>query len=175
MEVKDIMENKLLLTILFSLMICHAGCMTTTQKGAAYGTAGGAALGAGIGDHIDKKREQAEKAQMYRQLEMEGEMPVRSGYQQEPVAQRSEDLFTREWENDHWVYTPTNNPNESNLFRRVKGENGRWDFIPVKINKLDSGMAVVKPQQYISENEGIEEARKELEKELEAIRKEDKQ
>lgn len=225
------MENKLLITILFVLMACHTGCMTTTQEGAVIGTGAGAALGAGIGalvgdpamgaaigagagalggaligDHIDNKREQAEKAQMYRQREMEGEMPVRSGYQQELDAQRSEesnysianetheDFFKRQWVDDHWVYIPTNNPNEANLFRRVKDENGRWDFISININKKEFGINQDKPipsstkthkvshsrdqvpqKLPLSENEGIEEARKELEKELEAIRKEEKQ
>ena len=132
---------------------------------------------------------------------MEGEIPVRSGYQQELDAQRSgetiysnvvkiketnEDLFKRQWGNDHWVYTPTNNPNEATLFRRVKDENGHWIFIPVNINKKEFGINQDKtvpsytntgqvPQKLpLSENEGIEEARKELEKELEAIRKEKK-
>lgn len=79
-----------------SISILATGCLTTTQKGAAVGTGAGAALGAGIGaltgspamgaaigagagalggalvgDHLDKKREAAEKAQMERQLEME--------------------------------------------------------------------------------------------------------
>lgn len=200
------MENKLSLIIFFSLMICHTGCMTTTQEGAVIGTGAGAALGAGIGalvgdpamgaaigagagalggaligDHIDNKREQAEKTQMYRQLEMEEKMPVRNEFQEEPDAQRSEetnystikerneDLFTREWGNDHWTYTPTNNPNEANLFRRVKDENGRWVFIPVNISKEEFG---INQGEHIpiSENEGIEKARKELEKELESIR-----
>lgn len=164
------MKSNFSLTILCALilLICHTGCMTTTQKGAAAGTGIGAALGAGIGaltgnagmgaaigagagavggalmgDYIDNKREQAEKAQMKRQLEMERTVPVESEYQKELDAQRSEessysivnetneDFFEREWSNDHWVYTPTNNPNEANLFRRVKDKNGYWIFIPL--------------------------------------------
>ncbi len=203
------MKNKLLLTILFALVACHTGCMTTTQEGAVIGTGTGAALGAGIGalmgdpamgaaigagvgalggaligDHIDNKREQVEKAQMYRQLEMEGNIPVRNEFQQELDAQRSEepsystikerneDLFTREWENGHWTYTLTNNPDEANLFRRVKDKNSHWIFIPIDKKEFGTNQDKHIP---LPQNEGIEEARKELEKELEAIRKEKKQ
>ncbi|KHE92278.1 MAG: hypothetical protein K8F52_09260 [Candidatus Scalindua rubra] len=79
-----------------AISVLTTGCMTTTQKGTVGGAGLGAALGAGIGaltgnagmgaaigagvgavggglagDHMDKKREAAEKADMQRQLEME--------------------------------------------------------------------------------------------------------
>jgi outer membrane lipoprotein SlyB len=78
------------------LSILTTGCLTTTQKGAIIGTgvgtatgtmigtftgntAMGAAIGAGtgavggalVGDHMDQKREEAERAEMQRQLELE--------------------------------------------------------------------------------------------------------
>lgn len=78
------------------LLICTTGCLTTTQKSSGIGAGVGAALGAGIGaligdpamgaaigagagslggalvgDHMDKKREEAEKADLERQLELE--------------------------------------------------------------------------------------------------------
>ncbi|OHB46307.1 MAG: hypothetical protein A2106_04195 [Planctomycetes bacterium GWF2_40_8] len=92
------MSKKIILAAICiaSISVLTTGCLTTTQKGAAVGTGAGAALGAGIGaltgspamgaaigagagalggalvgDHLDKKRETAEKAQMERQLEME--------------------------------------------------------------------------------------------------------
>ncbi len=83
-----------------SVSILTTGCLSTTQKGAVIGTgvgtatgtmvgtftgntAMGAALGAGagavggalIGDHLDKKREEQEKAEIYRQLELEKQKP----------------------------------------------------------------------------------------------------
>lgn len=208
------MKSNLSLTILCALilLICHTGCMTTTQKGAAIGAgtgagigaligsltgnAGmGAAIGAGvgalggtlIGDSIDQKREEREKAEIQRKLELEGKGSRKSDYYQELEAERSEEtiysnvvrikegnegFFTRNWEHDHWAYTPTNNPNEANLFKRVKGKDGRWDFIPI-INEKEFGTSQDKhiPS---SENEGLGKARKEIEKELEAIRKESK-
>ncbi|MCR4290243.1 MAG: glycine zipper domain-containing protein [Candidatus Scalindua sp.] len=79
-----------------AISVLTTGCMTTTQKGTVGGAGLGAALGAGIGaltgnagmgaaigagvgavgggltgDHLDKKREAAEKADLQRQLEME--------------------------------------------------------------------------------------------------------
>ncbi len=79
-----------------AISILTTGCMTTTQKSTAVGAGTGAALGAGIGaltgspamgaaigagvgavggamvgDHMDKKREEAERAEMQRQLELE--------------------------------------------------------------------------------------------------------
>ena len=92
------MSKKIILAAICiaSISVLTTGCLTTTQKGAAVGTGAGAALGAGIGaltgspamgaaigagagalggalvgDHLDKKIETAEKAQMERQLEME--------------------------------------------------------------------------------------------------------
>ncbi len=78
------------------ISILTTGCLSTTQKGAVIGTgvgtatgtmigtftgntAMGAALGAGagavggvlVGDHLDKKREEQEKAEIYRHLELE--------------------------------------------------------------------------------------------------------
>jgi hypothetical protein len=78
------------------LSILTTGCLTTTQKGAIIGTgvgtatgtmigtftgntAMGAAIGAGtgavggalVGDHMDQKREEAERAEMQRQLALE--------------------------------------------------------------------------------------------------------
>ncbi len=94
------MRIKIIVTIISitSITILITGCFTTTttQKGAAIGTGGGAAVGAGIGalagsagtgaligagagavggalvgDHYDKKREDEEKAELNRQLELE--------------------------------------------------------------------------------------------------------
>ncbi len=94
------MRIKIIVTIISitSITILITGCFTTTttQKGAAIGTGGGAAVGAGIGalagsagtgaligagagavggalvgDHLDKKREEQEKAELYRQMELE--------------------------------------------------------------------------------------------------------
>ncbi len=91
------MRIKIIVTIISitSIAILITGC-TSTQKGAAIGTGGGAAVGAGIGaltgsagtgaligagvgavggalvgDHYDKKREDEEKAELNRQLELE--------------------------------------------------------------------------------------------------------
>ncbi len=92
------MRYKIIVTAMFIVAIStlSAGCLTTTQKGAVIGTgvgtatgtmigtftgntAMGAALGAGagavggvlVGDHLDKKREGQEKAEIYRHLELE--------------------------------------------------------------------------------------------------------
>ncbi|MBT6053300.1 MAG: hypothetical protein HOG49_41420, partial [Candidatus Scalindua sp.] len=92
------MKIKLISTIMcvMAIAIVTSGCLTTTQKGAAIGTGAGAALGTGFGalagsastgamigagvgalggaltgDYMDKKREEAEYAQMQRQLYME--------------------------------------------------------------------------------------------------------
>ncbi|MFQ5964576.1 MAG: glycine zipper domain-containing protein [Candidatus Scalinduaceae bacterium] len=92
------MRNKINIAVMSIaiLSILTAGCVTTTQKGAGIGTGIGAALGAGIGalvgdpamgaaigagagalggalvgDNLDKKREEAEKADLERQLELE--------------------------------------------------------------------------------------------------------
>ncbi len=92
------MSRKIILAVICvaSIAILATGCMTTTQKGTAAGAGVGAALGAGIGaltgnagmgaaigagagavggalvgDHMDTKREAAEKAELERQLELE--------------------------------------------------------------------------------------------------------
>ncbi len=92
------MRGKIVVTVMCiaAISILATGCMTTTQKSTAVGTGAGAALGAGIGaltgspamgaaigagagavggalvgDHLDKKREETERAEMQRQLELE--------------------------------------------------------------------------------------------------------
>ncbi len=92
------MRGKIIVTFMCiaAISIFATGCLTTTQKSAAVGTgagaatgaiigaftgspAMGAAIGAGagalggalVGDHLDKKREEQEKAEMYRQLALE--------------------------------------------------------------------------------------------------------
>ncbi len=92
------MRGKIITTVMCiaAISILATGCMTTTQKGAAVGTGAGAAIGTGIGaltghagmgaiigagagavggalvgDHMDKKREEAERADMQRQPELE--------------------------------------------------------------------------------------------------------
>ncbi len=92
------MQKKLLGPVICVMVIAvlASGCLTTTQQGAAVGAGTGAALGAGIGaltgnpgmgaaigagagaisgamvgDHIDDKREEAERVELHRQLEME--------------------------------------------------------------------------------------------------------
>ncbi|MDR4499501.1 MAG: glycine zipper domain-containing protein [Candidatus Scalindua sp.] len=92
------MRSNTVITVLSMviLAVLTTGCLTTTQKSAGVGTGIGAALGAGIGaligdpamgaaigagagalggalvgDHMDKKREEAEKSDMERQLELE--------------------------------------------------------------------------------------------------------
>lgn len=93
--------NRTFIVVLFSFLIigfCLSGC-TTTQQGAGVGAGAGAGLGAVIGsafgggkgaligagigaltgatggaivgDHMDKQREEAEKAELQRQLETE--------------------------------------------------------------------------------------------------------
>jgi len=89
-----------------ALSVLATGCMTTTQKGTGLGAGIGAGLGAGIGaltgntgmgaaigagagavggalvgDHMDKKREAAEKAALYRQLELERQSSFGQGRQ----------------------------------------------------------------------------------------------
>jgi len=203
------MKSKLSITIILFvliLLLCHSGCVTTTQKGTAIGAgtgagigaligsvtgnAGmGAAIGAGVGalggalvgDSIDQNREEREKAEIQRKIELEGNRLRRSSHYQEQDAGRSEgtiypsvintdeeneDLFTRHWGNDHWIYTPTNNPDEINLFRRVKNNKNRWDFIPIK---KEDGLS--QDKQHSSNDEGLNKAREDLKKELEEIRK----
>ena len=92
------MRGKIVVTVMCIavLSILTTGCLTTTQKGAVIGTGVGtatgtmvgtftgdtvmgAALGAGagavggalVGDHLDKKREEQGKAELYRQIELE--------------------------------------------------------------------------------------------------------
>ncbi len=96
------------------------GCMTTTQKSAAVGTGSGAAagaiigalagnagmgaaIGAGtgaiggalVGDHLDRQREEAEYAQMQRQLQMERQ--VSSGQGKNYVEGHFEYVKKRKW------------------------------------------------------------------------------
>ena len=92
------MQSKIVITFICiaAISILTTGCLSNTQRGAVIGTgvgtatgtmvgtfsgntAMGAALGAGagavggalIGDHLDKKREEQDKAEIYRQLELE--------------------------------------------------------------------------------------------------------
>jgi len=92
------MRSKMIITVvcITAVTFLTTGCLTTTQKGAVIGTgvgtatgtmigtftdntAMGAALGAGagavggilVGDHLDKEGEEQEKAEIYRQLELE--------------------------------------------------------------------------------------------------------
>jgi hypothetical protein len=92
------MRSKIIVTVMCAgiISVLATGCMTTTQKSSGIGAGIGAALGAGIGalvgdpamgaaigagagalggaltgDHLDKKREEAEKAELERQLLLE--------------------------------------------------------------------------------------------------------
>ena len=104
-----------------SIAILSTGCqMTGTQKGTAMGAGLGAGLGAGIGaltgnagmgaaigagvgavgggltgDHMDKKREAAEKADLQRQLELERQSG--SGQGQNKVDAHYEYVKKRKW------------------------------------------------------------------------------
>lgn len=116
------MANKINISIacIMIISIVSAGCMTTTQKGAGIGTGVGAALGAGIGaltgapakgaaigagvgalsgalvgDQMDKKREEMEKAEMQRQLEMERQS--RSGEGKNWIDGHYEYVKKRKW------------------------------------------------------------------------------
>ncbi len=100
--------------------ILSAGCMTTTQKGTAVGTGVGAALGTGIGalaghagvgaivgagagavggalvgDHMDQKRQETEKASLERQLELERQSG--SGRGQNRIEGHYEYVKKRQW------------------------------------------------------------------------------
>ncbi|KAA3603892.1 MAG: hypothetical protein D8M57_05045 [Candidatus Scalindua sp. AMX11] len=100
--------------------ILTAGCLTTTQKSAGVGTGVGAALGAGIGaivgdpalgaaigagagalggalvgDSMDKKREDRERADMQRQLELERQSS--SGQGKNYIEGHYEYVKKREW------------------------------------------------------------------------------
>ena len=103
-----------------TISMLTAGCMTTTQKGTAVGTGVGAALGTGIGalaghagmgaivgagagavggalvgDHMDQKREEAEKANLRRQLELERQSG--SGRGQNKIEGHYEYVKRRKW------------------------------------------------------------------------------
>ncbi len=117
------MYRKIIIAVLCvaSIAILSTGCqMTGTQKGTAAGAGVGAALGAGIGaltgnaamgaaigagvgavgggltgDHMDKKREAAEKADLQRQLELERQSG--SGQGQNKVDAHYEYIKKRKW------------------------------------------------------------------------------
>jgi len=103
-----------------TISMLTAGCMTTTQKGTAVGTGVGAALGTGIGalaghagmgaivgagagavggalvgDHMDQKRDEAEKANLRRQLELERQSG--SGRGQNKIEGHYEYVKKRKW------------------------------------------------------------------------------
>jgi hypothetical protein len=117
-----IMKIKLIITIMcvMAVAIITSGCLTTTQKGTAIGTGTGAALGAGFGalagnagmgamigagvgalggaltgDYMDKKREEAEYAQLQRQLNMERQS--RSGQGKNYIEGHYEYVKKRKW------------------------------------------------------------------------------
>ena len=116
------MKIKLIITIIcvMAVAIITSGCLTTTQKGTAIGTGTGAALGAGFGalagnagmgamigagvgalggaltgDYMDKKREEAEYAQLQRQLHMERQS--RSGQGKDYIEGHYEYVKKRKW------------------------------------------------------------------------------
>ena len=116
------MKIKLIITIMcvMAVAIITSGCLTTTQKGTAIGTGTGAALGAGFGalagnagmgamigagagalsgalagDYMDKKREEAEYAQLQRQLHMERQS--RSGQGRNYIEGHYEYVKKRKW------------------------------------------------------------------------------
>ncbi len=116
------MRGKIIVTAMFIVAIStlSAGCLTTTQKSTAVGTGAGAALGAGVGalagnagmgaligagagavggaltgDHLDKKREEQEKAALYRQIELEKQKS--SGQGKEFIDGHYEYIKKRNW------------------------------------------------------------------------------
>ena len=116
------MSKRIILAVMCvaAISIFTTGCMTTTQKGTAAGTGIGAALGAGIGalagnpgmgatigagtgavggallgDHMDKKREVAEKAALERQLVLERQS--NSGRGQNKIEGHYEYVKKRKW------------------------------------------------------------------------------
>ena len=112
------MKIKLIGTIMcaIAVAIITSGCLTTTQKGAVIGTGAGAALGTGFGalagsastgamigalggalagDYTDKKREEAETAQLQRQLYMERQS--RSGQGQNLIEGHYEYVKQKKW------------------------------------------------------------------------------
>lgn len=134
-----------LLTIILLLFAIN-GCMTTTQKGAAVGTGAGALLGAGIGaltghpgmgaliggglgaaggalvgDNIDNKREEMEKAQHNREIEME---TVKTKDEEETI-------YTRKEKDGRWLYSPTLDLDQEDLYRKTTDDSGTWVFIPL--------------------------------------------
>ncbi len=116
------MKIKLIGTIMcvMAVAVITSGCLTTTQKGTAIGTGAGAALGTGFGalagsastgamigagvgalggaltgDYMDKKREEAEYAQLQRQLHMERQS--RSGQGRNYIEGHYEYVKKRKW------------------------------------------------------------------------------
>ncbi len=115
--------NIKLISMIISFIIVAlltGGCLTTTQKGTAVGTGAGAATGAIIGaltgnagigaaigasagaiggslvgDHMDKKREEMEYAQMQRQLNMERQS--NSGRGKDYIEGHYEYMKKRKW------------------------------------------------------------------------------
>ena len=104
------------------ISILATGCVTTTQKGSGIGAGIGTALGAGIGallgdpglgmaigagagslggavvgDQLDKKREEAEKAELERQLEPELERRTESGEGKNYIEGHYEYVKRRKW------------------------------------------------------------------------------
>lgn len=150
--------------------------------GAGIGALTGALGGALAGDQIDKKREEAEKKE-YKE-ERDAFMKEKTN-ESITIGTNNGELFTRVWKNEHWTYIPTNNPNDANLYRRGKDENDRWIFIPINNNEKGGDTNKLMPsnptnsnmedQLPIFKNEGFEKANNEIEKELEAIRNENKQ
>ncbi len=123
--------------------------MTTTQQG----TAIGAGTGAGKSNYYKVRKTQRSEGIIYPDV-----INIDEG---------NEDLFTRYWENNHWIYTPTHNPDNTNLFRRVKGKDGRWDYILIiNRNEVEAGQ----DKTLSPEDEGLEKARKEIQDELKIIR-----
>ena len=131
------------------------------------------------------KREEREKAELQRQLEHEGTVSKKSTYYQgrsnsrsqkpiytDVVKSKAEDhLFERYWVDDHWAYTPTNNSDEANLFRRVSGKDGRWEYISV-INKKVIEKQQNQEKHSSSEDKMIKEVEETFDKEFNAMRSE---
>jgi len=116
------MKSKIILSVIgiVAVSILTSGCLTTTQKSAGVGTGVGAALGAGIGaivgdpalgaaigagagalggamvgDHMDKQREEQERADLQRQLELERRSS--SGQGKNYIEGHYEYVKKREW------------------------------------------------------------------------------
>ena len=173
------MKNKLSLTrlCLLMLLIYHTGCMTTTQKGASYGTAGGAALGTGV-DALTGNYENQQELKVKRSEESRYSI----------IKERDGELFERIWENNHWTYTPTNDSAKPNLFLRVKDKNGRWEFIPLNNDNRQDQVIIPQIQHedfsppsersheglQLKGNKGIEEATRRIEEAWQRSRNENK-